>query len=198
MSDISNNITVYIKTMSGDIIPITFEPKDRNIHLIFKVQSFFPQYPVERILLYHNNFIDISNLKDGDILCLFICDSYPENWSSLSVGNNIKTNIINWYTSSDNDNYFYSKEKRTSICLYIDNYAEKNESKYKVYIDRNKNILVWHSDMYDALLTFQKEYNSVMKHSIFTDDILVHCYHLWNLNTSEFYNEIKRSRYYDY
>lgn len=201
MSNNVNNITVYIKNMSGDIIPISFEPKDRNIHLIFKVQSLFPEYPLERILLYHNDFIDISNVKDGDILCLFICDYYPENWSSLlyTDNKNYKTNIINWY-SPDNDNYFYSKEKRTSICLYIDQYIDKNELKYRVSVDPHNKCISSNfvPYMYDALLQFQKKYNSVMKHSVFTDDILIHCYHLWNLNTSEFYNEIKKSRYYDY
>ena len=52
--------------------------------------------------------------------------------------------------------------------------------------------------MYDAFLQFQKEYNSVIKHSSFSDDILIHCYHLWNLNTSDFYKDHKKSRYYNY
>lgn len=198
-SDTSTNITVYIKVMSGDIIPISFEPKDRNIHLIFKVQSFFPEYPVERILLYHKNFIDISDIKDGDILSLFICDSYSENWSSIYIdNNNYKTHIINWYKPDSNNVYFYNKEK-TSICLYIDKYVDKDEEKYKLSVDPyNKPISsIWFSDMHQALLNFQKIYNSIMKHSLFTDDILIHCYHLWNLNTSDFYKEIKRTRYYD-
>lgn len=172
-----NEITVYIKTLSGEVIPISFEPKDRNVHLIFKVQTFFPEYPVERILLYHNDFIDISNVKDGDILLLFICQPYEESWSSLSIKNpDYNTYIVNWYNS---ENYFYNKEKKSSIYLYID--VDKNNN-FRVYVSNNEYLLLWFPDLKQALFNFQKEYNSRIKHTLFTDDKLIHSYHLWNLN----------------
>lgn len=189
-----NQITVYIKTLFGDIIPITFEPKERNIHLMFKVQSFFKEYPVERILLYYNDFIDISNVKDGDILYLFICEPYTENWSSISFSNaDYTTYIVNWYGLTD-ENYFYDMQKKTSIALYVD----INSDKFRVSASKNNYLLEWFPDLREALLDFQKKYNNTTKHCFFSDDKLIHIYHLWNLNTSEFYKEMIKSRYYDY
>ena len=190
-----NQITVYIKTLFGDIIPITFEPKERNIHLLFKVQSFFPEYTVERILLYYNDFIDISNVKDGDILYLFICEPYTESWSSLSFSNSdYTTHIVNWYGLIE-DNYFYDIQKKTSIALYID---INNNNNYRVSVSKDMHLLEWFPDLRQALLDFQQKYNSTIKHSVFSDDKLIHIYHLWNLNTNDFYREMVKSRYYDY
>lgn len=189
----SSEITVYIKTLSGDIIPISFQPNGRNIHLLFKVQSLFPEYPVERIILYHNEFIDISNVTDGDILYLFITEPYNESWSSFSIINQEKkTYIINWYNTSKNDIYFYNKERKTSISLYIN----IDNNNFSVSVDNTTNF--WFPDLHTALLNFQTNYNTLLKHAVFTDDKLIHSYHLWNLNTDEFYMEMIKSRYYDY
>ena len=179
------NITIYIKQLSGDIIPINFKPDVyiRNVNLLFKVHSLFPEYPLERILLFHNDFIDLSKIKDQDILNLFICDSYQEKIIYSLVCENYERYTVNIYDNSSN--YFYNKERKSSICFYIfmrlknkyfkvsteENYDENDEN------DEND----WFPDLYHALVHFQKDYNNIKKHTSFTDEKVIYIYHLWNI-----------------
>jgi len=177
------NITIYIKQLSGDIIPINFKPDAsiRNVNLIFKVHSLFPEYPLERILLFHNDFIDLSEIKDQDTVNLFICDPYKEKITcSLSLYKNYERYDVNIYDNSLN--YFYNKERKASICIYIfmrlkDKYFKVSEEKCDEYDEYDE----WFPNLYNALFEFQKDYNNIKKHSSFTDEKLIYIYHLWNI-----------------
>lgn len=174
------NITVYIKQLSGDIIPINFKPDVyiRNVNLIFKVHSLFPKYPLERILLFYNDFIDLSEIKDQDTLNLFICDPYQEKITSYSIYENFEKYTLNIYNNSSN--YFYNKERKTSINIYI--FMRLNDKYFTVTEkDENEKNEKWFPNLYQALIQFQKEYNNIKKHTSFTDDKIIHIYHLWNI-----------------
>lgn len=182
------NITVYIKQLSGDIIPIKFKPEIsiRNINIIFKVHSLFPEYPLERILLFHNDFIDLSEIKDQDTLNLFICEPYQEKIISCLSCVEYEKYTINIYNSP---NYFYNKERKTSIYIYI--YMRINDNYFKVSAEENIKNEEWFSSLYKALIKFQKDYNDIKKHTSFTDDKLIHIYHLWNIKKFSNLNQNK-------
>jgi hypothetical protein len=139
-------ISVYIKTLSGDIITTELNKKENGIALRKRIQEIEPDFEWQRqILIPEKNYIldstilvdsaqlfqlqDLSNVQEGDILFLFILDPFTEyiRYTGTIVAKvsifEVNPNHIDSFTFfSDNryekNNLFLYKDKVTNKISY--------------------------------------------------------------------------------
>jgi len=221
-------MTLWIQPLFGEVFSIPFSPSDKSftIHNLYRYLHlhYYNDFLMHQIqlynmkkeeekeeekeyynynILYENNFLE---LKEGDILHIFISEPFVEKWVSeyenLSDQNYIYQNsCITWYDGLWGNPYenpsitirpanmIYiqakkCKDKPTFIQFIITNFSESNP--------------LWYSTLEEACHAFREKWNKISAANSFTENTMIHIISLWKLYQGTNYHLIEKSRYYDY
>lgn len=184
------NIVVYIKTLSGNIITTELNKKENGIAIRKRIQEIQPDFEWQRqILIPQNNYNhdnnllndplilfqlqDLSNVQQGDIIFLFILDPFTEYIR---------------YTGSITSTVSIFEVKHNSIdsfTFFSDNRYEKNN----VFFYRNNitnqvgfTLSEWFPTITDMIQSYHKwcfdmPHKKLNEHSI---RILLHLWRVYN------------------
>lgn len=212
-------MTLWIQPLFGDMIPILYSTPIENLHLFYRFihTHFYPDLKLHQLHIYHNNSLDLSQVKDDDILRIFITEPYAENWvSDYSNTNdsqyNFKHSCITWYDGRWGNPYEDpSVLNRTSLTLHIhvkedtqDNVPSKkrqftiNHNFFKQLYPSSKEETIWYPTLEEACHHYRQDWNMKQNADSFTELTMKHIIHLWNLYHDTNYHLIEKGRYYDY
>ena len=212
-------MTLWIKPLFGDMFSISFLLPITSLHNLYRhIQDHhYPDIKLHQIHLFHNENMDLSEIKDGDVLHLFISEPYAERWvsdftTSSSDRYIFKNSCIMWYDGRWGDPYEDpSVLKRTSLTLHIhtrEDIQENDPSKkiqftlnhnfFKELYPPSKEVTIWYSTLEEACQTYRENWNKKQNADSFTETTMKHIIHLWKLYYNTNYHLIEKGRYYDY
>ena len=99
-------MSLFIKPLLGEMFSIFFSIPIVSIYELYRyIQlNHYPNVKLRQITIFHNENIDLSQVKEGCILDIFISDSYDEKWiSNFYIGNKeenryiFQNSCIGWY-----------------------------------------------------------------------------------------------------
>jgi len=198
------------------MMPIEYSTPIENLRNFYHCvhMKYYSELKLHQIHIYHNdhNDLDLSEVKDEDILYIYISEPYAEkwisDWSKSSPDNEYihKNSCITWYDGRWGDPYENpSILNRTSLTLHI-NVIEYNSSKkfslqhvfFKTLYPPSDEETIWYPTLEEACQKYRDAWNNKEQADSFTEITMKHVIHLWNLYHDTNYHLIENGRYYDY
>lgn len=213
-------MTLWIKPLFGDMLPISYSIPIQNLHNFYRCihMKYYSELKLHQIHIYHNDSLDLSEVKDEDILYIYISEPYAEkwisDWSKSSPDDQYihKNSCITWYDGRWGDPYEDpSVLNRTSLTLHIhviEDTQEKDPSKkrkfslnhtfFKTLYPPSNEETIWYPTLEEACHYYREVWNTKQQADSFTEVTMKHIIHLWNLYHDTNYHLIENGRYYDY
>ena len=187
----NQNMIVYVKTLSGDIITTEFNKNEIGIVIRKRIQDLRPDFDWQRqILIPEKNYNpdldfdhtfnsltifelqDLSNVQNGDILFLFILDPFTEyirhtgSISSTVSIFEVKHNSIDSFTFFSDNRY-----EKNNLFFY------RNQLTNKISFTLNE----WFSTMPELIESYHK-WCADMPHKKLQDNSIRILLHLWRIH----------------
>jgi hypothetical protein len=212
-------MVLWLKPLFGDMIPISYSTPIQNIHIFYRfIQTkYYPEIKLHQLHISHNESLDLSQVKENDILNIFIDEPYAEKWITdysftQSSKYTFKHSCLTWYDGRWGDPYEDpSVLNRTSLTLHIhlrEDTEELDPSKktqftlnynfFKQMYPSSKEETKWFFTLEEACQYYRDDWNTKQNADSFTEKTMKHIIHLWNLYHDTNYHLIEKGRYYDY
>jgi hypothetical protein len=211
-------MTLWIKPLFGDMFSISISLPITSLHNIYRcIQSHhYSDIKIHQLHLFHNESMDLSQVKEGDVLDIFISEPYAEKWVSEFDKKQehylFHNSCITWYDGRWGDPYEDpSILNRTSLTLHIhvrENTLEPEDERKKVFTlsqsffkeryPPSNDEMGWYSTLEEACHHYRENWNKKHNANSFTELTMEHVIRLWNIYHGTNYHLWEKGLYYDY
>lgn len=205
---------LLIQPLFGAHIIVPFIPHETSWSHLYRYLHvrYYNNVELYQLRLYHNESPDLSNVKDGDTLHLFVSDGMVERWvSEHSVDTQCDGIVFHhsnmtWYDIRWGDPYENPAVTcRTSLTIHVLMREQDGTRSFMLnpeyfkeqYTTRNKSPGIWYPTVRDACYSFRDKYNTTEGEEVVSEKTVEHLIHLWELYHGTQKHLVNQGRYYD-
>ena len=205
---------LLIQPLFGDSIIVPFSPPIswREVYS-YLCTHHFQDARLDQLCLYHNESSDLSSVRDGDTLRLFVNERMAERWiteystDAKNDGIRFYHSTLSWYDIRWGDPYEYPAVLyRTSLTVHILMREHDGTRAFMLnpvffqeqYTTRDKSAGIWYSTLREACYAFRNKWNATEGEEAVTEKTVEHFIHLWELYHGTHKHLVDQGRYYDY
>lgn len=218
-------MTLWVKALNGDMVELPFSPPDPQViggwrpiyRFLHDTLPFAKDAALHQLRLLHEGSMDLSGVKENDLLYLFITDRMTEQWISeytVSAPPNtsppvyrIHHSTMSWLDARWGDPYEAPAVRyRTPLTIHVVARESVEEGTYEYQTNPeyfkerypppspSSSENEWYPTLRDALRHAQtkKRHGEEM-----TDKTVEHLIHLWELYHGTNEHLIRQGRYYE-